>query len=257
MLRNIEELHGFTIGALDGDVGAVTDCYFDDISYTVRYVVVDTGRWLSERNMILSPMAFRAMDWEHRRIVAALTKAQVEESPDIDTQKPVSRQDETLLFDHYGYSPYWTGSYRWGTSPDPYPAPGPDRGAADRDRQRRWNWQAMDLKDPHLQSARAMTGCHIQATDGDIGHVRDLLMDERSWAICFMLVDTMNWYAGEQVLVAPDWIDRVDWDHSKVQVTVTRAEIRSCPPYDPFRPVDRTHPGDEPRETTVRGAAGR
>jgi hypothetical protein len=253
MLRNVEDLHGFTIGALDGDIGAVTDCYFDDVSYTVRFVVVNTGGWLSERKVLLSPISFRAMDWEHRRIRAALTKAQVAESPDIDTQKPVSRQHETIFFGHYGYSPYWTGTYLWGASPYPYPAPGSVPGAADLERERRWNWKAMDRKDPHLRSSRAVTGYHVQATDGDIGHVGDFLMDDGSWAIRFMLVDTTNWWPGEKVLVASDWIDRVDWDHSKVHVTVTRAQIKNSPSYDPYRPADHTAAGDEERRPTARG----
>ncbi len=254
MLRNVKDLHGFTIGALDGDIGAVTDCYFDDVSYTVRYVVVDTGGWLSERKVLLSPVSFRAMDWEHRRITASLTRAQVENSPEIDTQKPVSRQHETIFFGHYGYSPYWTGTYLWGASPCPDRAPGPAPGAADLERERRWNWKAMARKDSHLRSSRAVSGCQIQATDGDIGHVGDFLMDDRSWAIRFMLVDTTTWWPGQKVLVAPDRIDRVDWDHSKVHVTGTRAEIRNSPPYDPYRPADRTHAGDEARRPTARDA---
>ena len=95
MLRNMKELHGFTIGATDGDIGSVKEFYFDDVSYTVRYVVVDTGGWLSNRKVLLSPIAFRGMDWAHKRITSALTKDKVEKSPDIDTDKPVSRQHET------------------------------------------------------------------------------------------------------------------------------------------------------------------
>jgi hypothetical protein len=102
-----------------------------------------------------------------------------------------------------------------------------------------------------------VTGYHIQATDGDIGHVGDFLMDDHSWAIRYMIVDTAGWWPGEKVLVAPAWIDRVDWDHSKVYVTVSRAEIKNSLPYDPYRPVDRTHGGDEERSPTARGMVGR
>ena len=55
MLRSMKDLNGFTIGATDGDIGKVAGCYFDDASYTVRYVVVDTGGWLSNRKVLLSP----------------------------------------------------------------------------------------------------------------------------------------------------------------------------------------------------------
>jgi hypothetical protein len=180
MLRSMKDLRGFSIGAIDGDIGTVTECYFDDASLAVRYVVVETGGWLADRKGLLSPIAFRAIDWEHKRISTGLTKAQVESSSE--------------------------------------PA-GPN--------------------DPHLRSSAVVTGYHIEAVDGDIGHVEDFLVDDASWAIRFMVVDTANWWAGEKVLVAPAWIDRVDWDHSKVHVTLTRAQIERSPGYDPDRPVGR------------------
>ena len=172
----------------------------------MRYVVVDTGGWLSERKVLLSPIAFREMDWEHKRITAALTKAQVEKSPDIDTDKPVSRQHETAYYGYYGYTPYWAGSYLWGAYPYPYLGSGPALSAADLERERRWNWEAKERADPHLRSSRAVTGYHIQATDGDIGHVEDFLVDDQ------LLDDPLHdrghhqLVAGKKVLVAPAWI---------------------------------------------------
>ncbi len=241
MLRTMKDLHGFTIGASDGDIGSVKDFYFDDVSYTVRYVVVDTGGWLSGRQVLLSPIAFRAMDWEHRRITAALTKAQVEKSPDIDTEKPVSRQHEAAYYGYYGYDPYWEGSNLWGASPYPYLGPGSAPSAAELEHEGRWNWAAKDRSDPHLRSSRAVTDYYIQATDGDIGHVKDFLVDDRFWAIRYMIVDTSNWWAGKNVLVAPAWITEVDWDRSKVHVAITRARITNSPEYDPARPVERAY----------------
>ena len=241
MLRSMKALNGFTIGATDGDIGTVTDGYFDDLSYTVRYIVVDTGGWLAERKVLLSPIALRKMDWAGKRITAALTKAQVEKSPPIDTDKPVSRQHETAYYGYYGYAPYWTGDYLWGASPYPYLGPGTALSAADLARAQRWSWEAKEREDPHLRSSRAVTGYHIQATDGDIGHVEDFLVDDQSWTIRYMLVDTTNWWAGKKVLVAPSWIGRVDWLESKVHVTVTRAQIKTSPEYDPTRPVERPY----------------
>ncbi len=187
------------------------------------------------------------MDWAHQRITAALTKAQVEKSPDIDTEKPVSRQHETTYYGYYGYTPYWAGAYLWGAYPYPYLGSGPALSAADLERERRWNWEAKEREDPHLRSARAVTGYHIQATDGDIGHVEDFLVDDHSWAIRYMLVDTTNWWAGKKVLVAPAWIERVDWAESKVHVTVTRAQIT-----DQSRVRSRPAGGARLRDATVR-----
>jgi len=240
MLRSMKALNGFTIGATDGDIGTVTECYFDDVSYTVRYVVVDTGGWLAERKVLLSPIAVRAMDWTHQRITAALTTAQVEQSPNIDTAKPVSRQHETAYHGYYGYAPYWAGAYLWGAYPYPALGAGPALSAADLARERRWNWAAKERDDdPHLRSSRVVTGYHIQATDGDIGHVEDFLLDDQSWTIRYLIVDTTNWWAGKKVLVSPAWIERVNWAESKVHVTVTRAQIETSPEYEPARPVER------------------
>jgi PRC-barrel domain len=123
MLRSMTSLHGFTIGATDGDIGTVDEFYFDDLSYTVRYVVVHTGGWLSGRKVLLSPIAFGTIDWNQRRIGTTLTKDQVEKSPDLDTDKPVPRQHETAHRSYYGYAPYWTGSFLWGAYPYPWRAP--------------------------------------------------------------------------------------------------------------------------------------
>jgi hypothetical protein len=241
MLLSMKDLYGFTIGTSDGDIGTVKECYFDDVSYTVRYVVVDTGPWLSERKVLLSPIAFRAMDWEHKRITTELTKAQVETSPPVDTDEPVSRQHEAAYHSHYGYTPYWVGSMLWGMSPYPYLPSWRAHNAAEVERERRWNWDARERNDPHLRSSRAVVGYHIQATDGDIGHVADYLVDDRSWVIRYMVVATANWWPGKQVLVAPAWIERVDWDHSLVHLTITRVQIRNSPEHDPARPVERAH----------------
>ena len=241
MLRSMKALDGCTIGATDGDIGTVTDCYFDDLSYTVRYVVVDTGGWLAAQKVLLSPIAFRVMDWKHKRLTAALTKAQVEKSPYLDTERPVSRQHETAYSGYYGYDPYWAGPYLWGASPYPYLGSGPALTAADLARERRWTWEAAKRDNPHLRSSLAVTGYHIQATDGDIGHVEDYLVDDASWAIRYMIVDTTNWWPGKKVLVAPAWIGRVDWDQSKVHVTVTRAQIQTSPEYNPARAVERAY----------------
>jgi uncharacterized protein YrrD len=241
MLRSIKDLTGFTIGATDGDIGTVRECYFDDVSFTVRFVVVDTGGLLSEKKVLLSPVAFRGMDWKEKRITAALTKAQVEKSPDIDTNQPVSRQHEVAYYSYYGYTPYWEGSYLWGAYPFPYFESGPAPSAAELERERRWNWATAKWNDPHLRSSREVIGYRLQASDGDIGHVEDFLVDEQSWSIRYMIVDTANWWAGKKVLVAPAWIEQVDWDQAKVHVHLAREQIRTSPELDRARPIERAY----------------
>jgi hypothetical protein len=200
MLRSIRDLKGFAIGATDGDIGRVDACYFDDASFTVRHLVVNTGSWLAGRKVLISPMALRDIDWDCGRINAALTKAQVERSPDIDTDRPVSRQQEIVYHCYYGYPSYWAGPYLWGAYPYPFPAPGR---STNLEQEGRWDWTAGQGGDPHLRSSAVVIGYHIAATDGAIGHVEDFLVDDATWAIRYMIVDTRNWWAGKKVLVSP------------------------------------------------------
>jgi PRC-barrel domain len=236
MLRSMNDLQGFTIGATDGDIGRVDAFYFDDTSFTVRHLVVDTGGWLGGRKVLISPMALPAIDWDGKRINAKLTKSQVERSPDIDTNQPVSRQEEITYHRYYGYPPYWAGPYLWGLGPYPVTSPGSEVREYER-----WEWGAKEHGDPHLRSSAAVIGYHIEATDGEIGHVEDFLVEDSSWAIRYMIVDTRNWWPGKKVLVSLEWIDRVEWSDATVRVGVTREQIKTSPEYDPMDPVARAY----------------
>lgn len=224
MLRNVKELRSFVIHATDGTIGEVADLYFDDEDWTIRYLVVDTGNWLSGRKVLISPLAIGHLDWMAQQLSVSLTKARVEGSPDIDTRKPVSRQHETAYFGYYGYPNYWEGAGLWG--------PGGEVKA------RRGSTTKAD-DDTHLRSSEVVMGNHVQATDGDIGHVEDLLVDDRTWAIRYMIVDTSNWWGGHHVLVAPQWIEAVSWPDATVSVNLTRQAVKDAPPYDAAAQLDR------------------
>ena len=239
MLRSMNALNGFTIGARDGDIGRIEAFYFDDLSFTIRHLVVDTGGWLSGRKVLISPRALGPIDWNGRRVTADLNKTQVEQSPDIDTDKPVSRQQEIEYYRHYGYPTYWSGPYLWGGYPYPVMTPAPAAGVLEDER--RWEWGARETGDPHLQSSAAVIGYNIAATDGDIGHVEDFLVDDLSWAIRYMVVDTSNWWFGKHVLVSVEWIGDVDWSSSSLHVDLTREQIKAGPEYDASRPVERDY----------------
>jgi len=241
-----DELTGYTIGATDGSIGSVDDVYFDDHSWTVRYLVVDTGGWLSGRKVLVAPVAIESVDRAGERVVTRLTRRQVEASPPIDTARPVSRQYETQFYGYYGYSPYWGGPYRWGllpfpdavplsTSPAAAPPPVSDRVAEEIAARER------EGADPTLRSARAIEGYGIHATDGDLGHVEDYLIDEREWAIRYVIVDPRNWWPGEHVLVSPEWITAIDWNESRLHVALSRQAVRDAPPYRPDAVLDRDY----------------
>ena len=233
MLRTASHLKGTSIAATDGEIGSVQDLYFDDHSWTIRYLVVDTGTWLPGRQVLISPRSIMTVT-DEARIPVSLTKSQVENSPSTDVDKPVERQYEEEYSQYYGYPYYWTGPYRWGATP--YPGEGvlamPEAATA---------MPPPHGGDPSLRSTRNVTGYYIEATDGDIGHVDDFIVDTTAWAIRYMLVDTRNWWPGKKVLVSPEWINEVSWPDSRVYVDMSKEAIKSAPEYDPNQPVARDY----------------
>lgn len=243
MLFSINDTLGYRIQAVDGEIGGVHDLFFEDVTSTVRYVVVDTGGWLSGRRVLLAPDALGDLDPAKAQIATPLTREQVESSPPVDTEKPVSRQREEELHRHYAWSPYWhqAGIYGpapyWGGFPVTASLPPAEespvaREAGEAERHRR---------DPHLRSAREVIGYHVAARNGDIGHVEDLLVDEHDWAIRYIVVDTRNWLPGKKVVVAPDWLERVEWADRQIVLDLTTDQIQSSPAYDPSQTLDRSY----------------
>ena len=235
MLRSLKDLQGYKLGASDGEIGSVETFYFDDQHWTIRYVVVDTGGWLPGRQVLISPMAITGADWVSRRLFVSLTNEQVENSPSIERDKPVSRQFEVDYYNYYGWPYYWAGAGVWGGWAYPAalvaaPAARPGGAVATDDVEQRG--------DPHLRSAKEVVGYHIQGTDDTIGHVEDFVLDDESWRIRYLVVDTSNWWFGKKVLVAPDWVDRVDWMERKVFVELTTEQIKNGPESDPNAPIN-------------------
>ena len=250
MLRNTTDLHDYAIHATDGMVGSVKDFYFDDQAWVIRYLVVDTGDWLPGRKVLVSPMLCEVPAWTTRELAVTRTCEQIRNSPDIDTERPVSRQQEAAYLSYYNYPDYWGGTGLWGG--EMYPEllgpnrgglqsvpPGAAAGLAAIDRLVQDQAPQRDKEDPHLRSCLAVTGHHIHTIDGAIGHVSGFLIDDRTWAIRYLVVATSNWWIGHQVLIAPLWIDAVDWSSRSVTVNLTRHAIQSAPPYDPALQPDR------------------
>jgi sporulation protein YlmC with PRC-barrel domain len=232
MLRKAKDLHGYAIAASDGELGKVHDIYFDDDDWIVRYVVVDTGGWLDGRLVLISPHAVTAANGEEKQLAVALTKEQVKESPGIETDLPFERQQEMKYRDYFGWPPYWSGVI----TPMPLLTE-PGVAGAKREQQVPAESQTMT----HLRSANAVSGYSIAANDGHIGHVEDFLIDDEAWSIRYLEVDTRNWLPGKRVLVAPDWVESVDWAQSAVVVKLTKDQIQSAPEYDDKTPVHREY----------------
>ncbi len=219
MLQNIKELYGYKLGASDGDVGHVKDFYFDDKTWVIRYLVADTGSWLSGRLVLISPHAFGGIDQGGKTLLVKLTRKQIENSPSIESHKPVSRQYEVEYYRYYGWPAYWDGAAMWGMGGFPVVLP-PSKDELEAHQQHHHR------NDKHLQSTHAVNGYHIQTVDGTIGHVSGFLVDDKSWAIRDLVVETGHWYAGKEILIAPAKIERISYEESKVFVQLTKAEIQ-------------------------------
>lgn len=221
MLDNAKTLHGFTLRGIDGTIGTVREFYFDDEHWVVRYLVAATGNWLTGRQVLLSPYALNAVNRDAQEVGVALTKQQIEDSPSIDTDKPVSHEFEEEFYGFYGWPKYWAGGKVWGFSPIILRDP------------EQWSDDATGHieRDPHLRSTKDVSGYHVQATDGDLGHVEDFIIDDETWAIRYLVIDTGNWRSGKKVLISPRWIDRVSWEDSEVYVALSRESIEGSPEY--------------------------
>jgi uncharacterized protein YrrD len=246
MLHRLNTLKNYSLDSLDGEMGRVEDFYFDDEHWSVRYLVANTGNWLRGRLVLISPYSLVAAIKEDEHIAVDLTKNQIEESPSISTDKPVSRQFELDYHKHFGWMPYWGGPFAWGAYPYPQTAPLPDLTEEENPiEQEKTEW------DPHLRSAKNVTGYHIQAIDDELGHVDDFVIDDTTWAIRYLIVDTRNWWPGKKVLISPQWIERVSWNESKVFVNLTRDALQQAPEYTDDSTLNREY------EASLHGHYGR
>jgi uncharacterized protein YrrD len=223
MLRTIKSLIGFPMEASDGEIGKVEEFYFDDKTWNIRYLIVDTGNWLSGRKVLIAPSALVSISETAESLPVNLTKEQIRSSPDIDTDKPVSRRQEIELYGHYAWKSYWgSGFYAggfWKAN---------DAAVIDEERIKDLgNSDPRNPEDPHLRSTKLVNGYHIQAWDGDIGHVSDFVVNDQTWHIGSLLVDTHNWIGGKKVLIAIEHIKEIQWDQSKVLVELTSEAIKN------------------------------
>lgn len=234
MLHKVKQLKSLYLRASDGDLGTVEDFYFDDAKWTVRHLVVDTGGLLSGRLVLVPPPAVGHIDWDDGTVHVKLTKQQIEDSPGIDNDKPVSRQHEQQVFDYYGFPYYWGSPFAWGAAGMPgaagilTPAGLPvDAVGAESPRGSESERAADEAarNDPRLRSATEVMGYTIHATDGDLGHVEDFLFDEGDWSLQMIEIDTRNWLPGRHVAVPVQRIREVSWDGQRVEIGMTREEI--------------------------------
>lgn len=239
-MLKLSTIRKHTIAATDGTIGTVSDVLFDDANWTIRWLVVDTGTWLSGRKVLVPPAALGHAGPSEKSFPVRLTSAEIEASPAQEEHRPVSRQFEVSLYDYYGWSPYWGGGYYLGG----YGLLGSDMMMGidpAQDRNAEINRERHERDEPHLRSAEEVTGYHIHATDGQIGHLSDIVFDDEDWSIRYLVVDTRNWWAGQKVLISPRSTRDIRWTERLIYLDVDRQKVKDSPPWDSAKPLGRDH----------------
>jgi hypothetical protein len=228
MVRSLLKLNGCVIAAQDGEIGKLRDVYFDDDKWVVRYLVVDLGHWLPGRKVLLAPSVVLLPQPDHHHLRVSLTRAQVEQSPDVSTDLPVARQKRIELHHHYSWPTYWGP-----VSLDPWPMNVPPQDTAEPSDE-----MEHPAFDPHLRSVHEVSGYHLGASDGSIGHVADFYANDATWEIRYLMVNTGDWLPGRRVLIPPFWLVRnINWASREVTVALSRDRIRHIPAFDPASPI--------------------
>ncbi|MBD3233600.1 MAG: PRC-barrel domain containing protein [candidate division Zixibacteria bacterium] len=232
MLRSVKEIKGYKILAEDEKFGDAKDLLFDDHEWIVRYLVVDTGKWLPGRKVIIPPTELEKPDWVGQALPVKLTRKQIEEGPPLNEDEPVSRQYQKRLQSFFGWSPYWVAGV-------PESAVIAEMTQAEKEKGEKKGIEPEG--DPHLRSCEEIVDYHIKAEDGEIGHVEDFILDDELWQIRYLVVDTRNWLPGKKVLVAISWIKDISWANNQVDVEMTREAVKESPEFDQSAPVNREY----------------
>ena len=236
MLRSTEELIGYKLVGTDDELGKVKDLLFDDRHWVIRYLVADTGGWLSENKVIIPPIVVGEPRAAERVLPVALSKAQIEGAPSLEKNAPVSRRYERIWHQHFERPVYWEAV---GPTGMPFVASAQPLTPADREQAR--DRAVEDGETTHLRSVDEVTGYDIVARDGAIGHVEEFVYEDQQWILRYMVVDTRNWLPGRKVLISPEWIGGFDWPEETVSVSLTREQIENSPQYNPNYPVNRRY----------------
>jgi uncharacterized protein YrrD len=242
MLISNEKLIGCKTQASDGEIGKIENIFFDDQQWTVRHLVVKTGHWFKKREVLISPIAIREVNLPEHSVLVSLTKEQVQNAPDIDTEKPVSRQMEARYYDYYRWPYYWNGPQPWGLTSyptsmlsPPYVIPSPIFRPENSEVGRE------EMIDTHLRSSKAVTGYSIEATDAEFGKVKDLIIDDKYWVVRYLVIDTSSFWPNKVVLISPTWVNSISWDDRSFRVNVSENQIKHSPEYFLGDPVTREY----------------
>lgn len=237
MFRTIHHMLGYTVNATDGKAGHIDDFYFDERNWLVTYLVVDTGNLLPGRKVLVSPNHIERIDDDVQSLTIALDLGAIEHSPDVNSDPPIDRMAEDLhdsQVDSLPVSRLGGGLFQEQTiSMDPDSMVEMMR-AEERQREA----EIIEQRPSHLRSAKDVIGSYLHASDGDMGHIEDLVVDEKMWAIHQVIIDTRNWLPGKKVQLEARWIESIDWAENTVYVSISKHAIENKPEYHQNNPVE-------------------
>ena len=232
MLLSLKNMSKYSIEAKDGAIGHIDSFLFDEDKMNIRYIVVDTGKIIPGRKVLITPSAVTEIEPVSGLLSLEITTEQVKNSPDLDTHKPISRQQEIELHKYYNWVPYWGGTFEPINTPRMTP----------EETQAILAEQNQDEEAPNFRSTREVRGYKIHSSDDELfGHIDDFIVQADKWVVRYIVADTRNILPGKQVLVAPDWIRNIDWAESRVDVDVSKEKIEGCPVFYPSTPVNREY----------------
>jgi uncharacterized protein YrrD len=226
-LRKLRDLTDYSFQARDEELGRLKQVYFDDQLWQVRYLVVQTGSWLAEKEVLLVPAVITGIDDGSKTIQVDLTRKQIENAPPVDSEQPVSEHYQLQYFRYYGWEPYWSTDPLSPATPAIPPFIQPET--------------PTEPQNPHLRSSDEVSGYRLDTANGSIGHVEDIILDDQEWKVRYLEIDTGNWLPGRHVLVSPAWVQQIDWVDQQVHVELSRELVESAPEYDSSEHISRKY----------------
>jgi uncharacterized protein YrrD len=208
MLHDLKTLTGSSVVATDGEIGTVRNFLFDGLSWTIHYLVVDVGTWFKRRDVVVAISAVEQPDREKRTINVRLTREQVRDSPDVDTEKPVARQQAIAMEEYFGKLTSWA-STQFGGAQCPTGM----------------KYPVHTKEDPHLRSAWDLVDYKVWASDGEVGRLEGLIMDEASWHLGYLDVKAGDWLHSRSVLIPTRWVKSISWADLRINLHHNRDGI--------------------------------
>lgn len=231
MLRSLNKIMNFKLQGLDKEVGSCKDFIFDDKFWVIRYLEVDTSKWLPFGGKVLiCPISLSEPNWEKHQFLANLTRVDIKGCPPLDEHQPISHLYEAELFKYYGYGIYWMDVGEWVCTDSP---------AESADASLYRSETKNKFENLHLHATNEIKGYDVHASGQNIGNIDDFILDDDNWTISYIVIDMRSWLpVGRKVLISHKCIEAVNWAEHSISVNVSAHEIKANPLFDLKRLID-------------------